>query len=80
MMQTPLLNKLVAERRRKCDTGHIYVDTIQGIAKGYTKANHFPRDYRKRINAGTTEKNISPQKAVRFPSGVFKFLGVDYIG
>ena len=85
-MQNILHNNLVAVRQSKCQQGAICIDTELGIAKGYTQAKRFhshkPSD---KVIAEITEKqtitNHESQRVLhRFPSGVFKFLGVDYVG
>ena len=84
-MKRNQLDKLVSERQRKCQENHIYIDTIQGKAKGYTKAhnsqNNTPQD--KNILEESI-KNTSLTQKVRSikPSGIslFNKLGVDCIG
>ena len=83
-MDKILLDKIVADRQRKCVTGHIYVDTLTGIARGYNKAKDF-HSHRNNQAAETTKNIVTPfpQKSMLDPSGVFnlilKSLGVDYI-
>ena len=48
-MQTTFLNKIVAERQRKCVTGHILIDTKQGIARGYAKAKNFQSQKQRKL-------------------------------
>lgn len=82
-METTLLNELVAVRQSMCLTRHLCIDTINGTAKGYTKAKNFHSNKLKdKSTAEVTEKqtNHKPHELSHLSHGVFKFLGVDYVG
>ena len=82
-METNQLNELVAHRQSMCEQGAISIDLIDKKIKIYTKKKFIhsnkPKD---KSTAEVTEKQIvtTLSQEEHLPSGIFKFLGVDYVG